>query len=147
MVEQSKVGIARLALNGALVLEYEDMLTGKSSKLSRPQCLQLRHEEIPKVQRLPDGRVPQIHSIGFLEGQRVISTGGPSMCVLRTGTSGHAVGKLTSALIDLPPRRVGNRNSTSSDDDLDSSTPGPRAYPSMISRLLVQEFAWSRPRC
>ena len=34
MFEQTKVGIARPAVDGALVLEYEDMLTGKSSKLS-----------------------------------------------------------------------------------------------------------------
>ena len=39
MVEQSKVAIARPAVDGAVVLEYEDMLTGKSSKLSRSQCL------------------------------------------------------------------------------------------------------------
>ena len=60
MVEQSKVGNARRAVNGALVLEYEDMLTGKSSKLSRSQCLRLGRVEVPKVRRLPDGTVPQI---------------------------------------------------------------------------------------
>ena len=46
MVEQSKVGIARLAVDGALVLEYEDIITGKSSKLSRSQCLCLGRKEI-----------------------------------------------------------------------------------------------------
>ena len=35
MVDQSKVGIARPAVDGAIVLEYEDMLMGQSSKLSR----------------------------------------------------------------------------------------------------------------
>ena len=39
MVEQSKVGIARPAVDGAPVLEYKDMLTGKRSKLSESQCL------------------------------------------------------------------------------------------------------------
>ena len=39
MIEQSKVGLTRLAVDGALVLEYEDMFTGKRSKLSRSQCL------------------------------------------------------------------------------------------------------------
>ena len=39
MVDQSKVGIARPAADRALVLEYEDMPKGKSSKLSRSQCL------------------------------------------------------------------------------------------------------------
>ena len=87
MVEQSKVRIARLAVDGALVLEYEDMLTGKSSKLFRGQCLRLGRVEIPKVRRLPNGRVPQIHSIGGLEGECVISIGGQSICLLRTGTS------------------------------------------------------------
>ena len=35
MVEQSKVGITGPAVDGALVLEYEDMFTAKCSKLSR----------------------------------------------------------------------------------------------------------------
>ena len=39
MVQQSKVGITRSVVDGALVLEYEDMFTGKRSKLSRSQCL------------------------------------------------------------------------------------------------------------
>ena len=46
MVDQSKVGIARPAVDGALVLEYEDVLTGKSSKLSRSRCLRLCCEYI-----------------------------------------------------------------------------------------------------
>ena len=108
MVEQSKFGIARLVVNGALVLEYEDILTGKISRLSRSQCLRLGHKEIPKVRRLPDGRVPKIHSIAGLEGQRVIWTSGSLICLLRTGTSGHAVVELTGSRIDSPPRRVGN---------------------------------------
>ena len=39
MVDQSKIGIARPAVDKALVLEYEDMLKGKSSKLSWSQYL------------------------------------------------------------------------------------------------------------
>ena len=39
MVQQSKVGITRSAVDGALALEYEDMFTGKRSKLSRSQRL------------------------------------------------------------------------------------------------------------
>ena len=35
MVEQLEVGIAEVAVNGILVLEYEHMLAGKSSELSR----------------------------------------------------------------------------------------------------------------
>ena len=35
MVQQSKVGITRSVVDGALVLEYEDMFKGKRSKLSR----------------------------------------------------------------------------------------------------------------
>ena len=108
MVEQSKVGIARPAIDGALVLEYEDMLTGKSSKLSPSQCLRLGREEIPKVRRQPDGWVPQINWVGGVEGQPVVSTGGPSVCLLRTGTSGTAVVELTSSRVDSQPRRVGN---------------------------------------
>ena len=69
MVEQSEVGIARRAVDGAPILEYEDMLKGKSSKLFRSQCLRLGREEIPKGRRLPNGSVLQIHSIGGLEGQ------------------------------------------------------------------------------
>ena len=119
MVDQSKVGIARPGVDRALVLEYEDMLTGNSSKLSRSQCLRLGREEIPKVRWLPDGRVRQIHSIGGLEGQHVISTGGPSVCLLLIGISGTAVVELTSLPVDSPPRRVGNRNSPSNNDGAD----------------------------
>ena len=97
MVEQSKVGITRPAADGALVLEYEDMLTGKRSKLSRSQCLCLGGIKIPKVRRFPNVFVPQIHSIGGLEREHVMSTGGPSIGLLRTSTSGHAVIKLTSS--------------------------------------------------
>ena len=35
MVQQLEVGITRSAVDGALVLEHEDMFTGKRSKLSR----------------------------------------------------------------------------------------------------------------
>ena len=38
LIEQSKVGITRPAIDGALVLEYEDMFTGKHSRLSQSQC-------------------------------------------------------------------------------------------------------------
>ena len=100
------------------------MLTSKSSKLSQFQCLRLGQEEVPKVRRLPDGRVPHIHSIGCFEGQRVISTDDrPSICLLQTGTSGHAVVELTSLRMDSPPRRVGNPNSPSNDDDADVVDP------------------------
>ena len=50
-------------------------------------------------------------------------TGGPSICLLRPGTSGHAVVELTSLRIDPPPRRVGVRNSLSNDDDADVMDP------------------------
>ena len=49
MVQQSKVGITRSAVDGALVLEYEDMFAGKRSKLSRSQCLCLVRIEIPTI--------------------------------------------------------------------------------------------------
>ena len=49
MIEQSKVWITRPAVDGALVLEYENMFTGKRSKLSRSQCLCLGRIEIPKI--------------------------------------------------------------------------------------------------
>ena len=48
-----------------------------------------------------------------------MSTGGPSIGLLRTSTSGHAVVELTSSRIDSPPRCVGNRNSPNNDDDTD----------------------------
>ena len=60
MVQQSKVGITRSAVDGALVLEYEDMFTGKRSKLPRSQCLCLGQIEIPKVRRFPSVLAPQI---------------------------------------------------------------------------------------
>ena len=102
MIDQWKIGIARPPVDKALVLEYADMLPGKSSKLSRSQCLRLGRKEIPKVPGLPDGRVPQICPKGGLEGQRFIATGGPSVCLLRTSTSGIAVVELTSSRVPSP---------------------------------------------
>ena len=49
MVDQSKVGIARPAIDGALVLGYKDMPMGESSKLSWSECLLLGREEVPEV--------------------------------------------------------------------------------------------------
>ena len=119
MVEQSKVGITRPVVDGALVLEYEDMFTGKRSKLSRSQCLCLGRIEIPNVRQFPNVLAPQIRAIGDVEGARVMSTGGPSIGFLRASTSGHGVVELTSSRIDSPPWRVSNRNSSNNDDGTD----------------------------
>ena len=119
IVEQSKVGITGPAVNGALVLEYKDMFTGKCSKLSRYQCLCLGRIKIPKVRRFANVLVPGIHSIGDLEGECVMSTGGSSIGLLRTSTSGHAVIEVTGWCIDSPPRCVSNQNSSNNDDDTD----------------------------
>ena len=108
MVDQWRIGIARPAVDRAFGLENEDMFTGKSSKLSRSRCVPLGRKEIPKVRLLPDGRVPQIHSMGGLEGQRVMSTSGPSIYRFRTTTSGIAVVELTSSRVHSPPRCVGD---------------------------------------
>ena len=119
MVEQSKVGITRPVVDGALVLEYEDMSTGKRSTLSRSQCLCLGRIEIPKVRRFPYVLVPQIRLIGDFEGKRVMSIGGPSIALLQKSTSGHAVIELTSSSIGSPPRCVSSRNSPNNDDGTD----------------------------
>ena len=119
MVQQSKVGITRSAVDGALVLEYEDMFTGKRSKLSRSQCLCLGRIEIPKVRRFPSVLAPQIGPIGDFEGVPVMSTSRPSIGFLRTSTSGYAVVELTSSRIDSPPWRVSNRNSSHNNDGTD----------------------------
>ena len=119
MVEQSKVGTTRPAVDGALVLKYQDMLTGKCSKLSRSQCLCLGRKKIPKIRRCPNVFVPQIHLIGGLEGEHIMSTCGPSIGLVPTSTSGHAVVELTSSRIDSPPRCVCNQNSSNNDDDTD----------------------------
>ena len=118
-VEQFKAGIARLAVDGACLLEYENMLGRKSAKLSRSQCRCLGRKKIPKVRQLPNVRVPQFHSIAGLEGKRVMSTCGPSIASVRASTSGHAVVELTSSRIDSPLRRVGNRNSPNNDTNTD----------------------------
>ena len=75
--------------------------------------------KIPKIRRCSNVVVAQIHWIGGLEGERVMSTGGPSIGLLPPSTSGHAVVELTSSRIDSPPRCVGNRNSPNNDDDTD----------------------------
>ena len=116
MVDQSKIGIAGPAVDRAFVLEYEDMLTGRSSKLSRSECLRLGPKEMPRVRLLPDSRVPQIGSVGSLEGQRVMSTSGPSICQSGASTSGIAVVDLTSSRVDSPPGGVGDRNPPSNGD-------------------------------
>ena len=110
MVQQSKVGITRSAVDGALVLEYKDMFTGKCSKLSRSQCLCLGPIEISKVRRFPSVLAPQIGPIGDFKGEPIMSTSRPSIGFHRTSTSGHAVVELTSSRIDWPPWRVSNRN-------------------------------------
>ena len=48
MIDRSKVGITGPAADRALVMEYEDMLTGKSSKMSWSQCLLLGCKINPK---------------------------------------------------------------------------------------------------
>ena len=48
-----------------------------------------------------------------------MSTGGPSIGLLRTSTSGHAMVEVTSSRIDSPPRCVSNRNSSNNDDGTD----------------------------
>ena len=119
MVQQSKVGITRSAVDGAFVLEYEDMFTGKRWKLSRSQCLCLVRMEVPKVQRFPSVLGPQIGPIGDFKGEPVMSTSNPSIGFLRTSTSSHAVVELTSSRIDSPPWRVSNRSSSHNDDGTD----------------------------
>ena len=119
MVDQSQMGIARPAVDRALVLEYQDMLTGKGSKLSQSQCLRLGCKDIPKVRLPPDGRVPQIRSMGGLEGLRVMSTSGPLIFLSRTSSSGIAVVKLTSSRVNSPPRGVGHLKPPSHDDYAD----------------------------
>ena len=48
-----------------------------------------------------------------------MSTGGPSIGLVRTSTSGHAVVELTSSRIHSLPRCVGNQNSPNNHDDTD----------------------------
>ena len=119
MVRQPKVGITRSAVDAALVPEYEDMFTGKRSKLSRSQCLCLGRIEIPKVRRFPSVLAQQIGPVGDFEGEPVMSTSRPSIGFLRTSTSGHAVVDLTSSRIDSPPWRVSNQNSSHNNDGTD----------------------------
>ena len=83
MVQQSKVGITRSVVDGALVLEYEDMFTGKRSKLSRSQCLCPGRIEVPEARRVPNVLTPQIGPIGGLEGASVMSTSRPSIGLVR----------------------------------------------------------------
>ena len=48
-----------------------------------------------------------------------MSTGDPSIGLLRTSTTGQTVIELTCSRIDSPPRSVSNRNSPNNDDDTD----------------------------
>ena len=148
IVQQSSVGITRSAVDGASVLEREDMFTGKSSKLSRYKCLCLGRIEIPNFRLFPSVLAPQIGLIGDFEGEPVMLTSGPLIGFLRTSTSGHAVVELTSSRVDSPPWRVSNRNSSHNNDGTDVINSGPRAYRSMTSSMSVREpSSWSQPRC
>ena len=82
MIEQSKFGINMSTVDGALVLEYEDMFTGKRSKLSLSQCLCLGRIEIPEIRQIPNVLVPQLSPISDFEGERVMLTAGPSIGLL-----------------------------------------------------------------
>ena len=127
MVQQSRFGITKSAFDGALILKYEDMFTGKRLKLSRSQCLCLGRKEIPKVRRFPSVLSPQIGPIGDFEGGPVMSTSSPSIGFLHTSTSGHAVVQLTSSRIDSPIWRVSNRKLSHDNDGtdvIDSRTEG-----------------------
>ena len=116
MIDQSRIGITRPAVDRVLVLEYEAMLTRKSWKLSRSQCLRLSVIEISKARLLPDGSVPQILSTSGLEGLRVMSTSSPSIVLTRTTTGGMAVKKLTSSRSRSPPWGLRDQKPPSNDD-------------------------------
>ena len=148
MVQQSKVGITSSVIDGTLVLEYEDMFTGKRSKLSRSQCLCPGRIEIPEARRFPSVLAPQIGPIGDLEGVSVMSTSTPSIGFLRTSTSGHAVVELTSSRIDPPPRRVGNRKSSYDNDGADVVLLRAEGISvDDLKRVGSRTSSWSRPRC
>ena len=84
MIHHSIIGITRPAVDRTLVLEYEDTLMVKGSKMSQSQCLRLGRKESEKDRLLPDGRVPQIRPTGGLEGLRGMSTDCP--LILLSGT-------------------------------------------------------------
>ena len=145
MVQQSKVGITRSVVDGALVLEYEDMFTGKRSKLSRSQCLCPGRIEVPEARRFPNVLTPQMGPIGGLEGASVMSTSSPSIGFLQSSTSGDAVVELTSSRIDCVSAIESRRTTMTA---LMSSFSGPRAYRFTISSVSVRKpSSWSRPRC
>ena len=119
MIDQSKIEITSPAVDRALVFQYEDMLTGKSSRLSWSQCMQLGGKEILKVRLLPDGRVPQICFTSGLEGLCLVAASGPTARLTCTRSSSIAVVKLTSSCVDSPPQAVGKGEPPRNDDRAD----------------------------
>ena len=86
MIDQSKIGVTRWSVDGALVLENEHMFTGKGSMLSRSQCLRSGSVEVPEARLLPDGRTPKIRSTSGLERLCVLSTHGGAVSSLLYAT-------------------------------------------------------------
>ena len=93
MIDQSKIGITRPAVDKALVLEYEYMLKGKGSMMFRSQCLRLGGVEVAEARLLRGGRVPKIRSTSGLEGLCVMAPSSPTVLLNRTRTCGIAFGK------------------------------------------------------
>ena len=69
-----------------------------------------------------------------------MSNGGPSIGLVRTSTSGHAVVELTSSRIDSPPRCVSNRTSPNKNDDTD--VVDSRAEGISVSDLIATHLLW-----
>ena len=90
MVDQSKVGVTRSSVHGALVLENEDMLAGKGSMLPHTQRPRSGSVEVPETRFLPYGIVPKVLSISGLQGLCIMSTSSPP--ILLAGTRTERIG-------------------------------------------------------
>ena len=119
MIDPPKIGIPKPSVDRGLVLEYEYMLTGRGSMLSRSQCLRPGSVELPGAPLLPDGRVRKIRLTSGLEGLCVMAASSSTLLPTRTGTGGIAVVKPTSSYVDSPGWGVGDREPPSNDDRAD----------------------------
>ena len=86
MIVQSKVGVSRSSINGALVFKDECMFTGKRWMLSRTRRLCFGSVEVLEARLLSYGGIPNMLSISGLEGLCMMLTNSPSILLAPTGT-------------------------------------------------------------
>ena len=118
-IDQSNIGITMPSVERAVELEYQYMLTGNGSMLSRSKSLRLGGVEVLEARLLPDGRALKIRLKSGVEGLCVMPASSRTVLLTQTRIGGMDVIKLTNSRVDSPPCGVGDREPPSNDDRAD----------------------------